>query len=49
MFLQNLDDTKYDYGRKQALSELELATMNGETEVKVSNLRLSNLPITVVQ
>ena len=49
MFLHNIDDAKLASGRAKALSELDIATMNGDTAVKVSNLRMDNLPITVLQ
>ena len=49
MFLHNIDDPKLSSGRAKALSELDIATMDGGTDVKVSNLRMDNLAITVLQ
>ena len=49
MFLQNIDDPSFAKSRAQCLSELDIATMDGSTNVKISDLKIENLPTTVTQ
>ena len=49
MFLQNVDDPDYQTGRAQCLTELGVATMDGSSAVRLSNMKFANLPTTLQQ
>ena len=49
MFLQNVDDPFYLSGRAQCLTELGVATIDGSSTVRISNMKFANLPTTLQQ
>ena len=49
MFLQNVDDQEYAAGRAQCITELAVATLDGTSDVRISNMKFSNLPMTLQQ
>ena len=49
LFLQNVDDPDYQAGRAQCITELGVATMDGTSTVRISNMRFANLPTTLQQ
>ena len=49
MFLQNVDDPDYSAGRAQCITELAVATLDGTSNVRISNMKFSNLPMTLQQ
>ena len=49
MFLQNVDDPEYSAGRAQCITELAIATLDGTTNVRISSMKFSNLPMTLQQ
>ena len=49
LFLLNVDEDKYLSARNKCLTELDIATMQGENTVSVSNLKFENLPTTLQQ
>ena len=49
MFLQNVDDPEYSAGRAQCITELAVATLDGTSNVRISSMKFSNLPMTLQQ